>query len=487
MQRKRFSIRSEIVLNLTFLAIISILLFSYVILRVTKTNLIEVERTRMQTTLAHLKESLATTLVKDDGNAEVLAKQLHQLPNYSLWDADQQLLIASGQVQAKVNPVVMQSMAETNVKEIIQYQRLLLWIEKVASVEYYLSVRHNDELLAVLHTNLDLAGIDAVLGKTKRLIFIYALLYSTLLALFAYFVLSKIIIAPIQRMVRAADRIAAGEIYERIAVENQDEIGRLAVAINTMTETLVENQTEIVRKEKLASVGRLAAGLAHEIGNPLGTLLGHVEILKTLDQAEKRQSLLERTERELLRIHKIIKELLGYARPDQLVVHRVELATLVREVVEGMADPKLLSSVKVQFEPKSDLFVQMDPDQLKQVVLNLIINACHAMHTEKREATLHLRSDLVATKKDERGKVIVDPLGREVDGVRLQVIDNGSGISAENLKRIFDPFYTTKEPGEGTGLGLYISASIIEAWGGSICVESTEGEGSCFSIILPRA
>jgi two-component system sensor kinase FixL len=217
--------------------------------------------------------------------------------------------------------------------------------------------------------------------------------------------------------------------------------------------------------EELASVGTLVAGLAHEIGTPMGVIQGHAKLLEKHVSNENAQWRLQTIQEQIGRISKIIQSLLNMARPKATERIPVALEPLLETTLSFLSEKLKRRGVEVvrDFEPTGS--VTGDPERLQQLLLNLFLNAVDAM-PEGGELRLRLRPD-----------------GRA--GVRLDVADTGTGIAEENLGRIFDAFYTSKEAGKGNGLGLMVASRIVADHGGSIDVESRQGLGTTFHIHLP--
>ncbi len=303
-----------------------------------------------------------------------------------------------------------------------------------------------------------------------------------------------LIMRPIMEMAQAAVRVASGDLTQTVRVEAKDEIGQFATQFNAMTKSLREReqqleesynelteyknrleekveertqelkeiQTELAQKEKLAAVGQLAAGVGHELRNPLAAIKNSVYYLKTKigDRDPKVSKHVEIMDKEIGMANKIITDLLGFSRLSRVEVGAIDLNSVVEDTFVGLTVPE---TVKVRRELTPVLPpVKGDPDQLKQVFLNLAINAFQAMPSGGELK--------VATR-------------RNVDSVEIEFTDNGEGIAPENLSRVFDPFFTTKS--KGIGLGLAVSYGIIERHGGSINVQSTRGLGATFLVKLP--
>jgi two-component system NtrC family sensor kinase len=296
---------------------------------------------------------------------------------------------------------------------------------------------------------------------------------------------------PVQRLVRHSALVALGNLESRVPVSSRDELGELSEAINNMTESLgmadkelkgwadsLENKVDersreimrmeeqLRRSEKLASLGTLSAGVAHEINNPLTGILLFASILssdKRLDPALLPD--VERVISETQRCAGIVKDLLEFSRESLPEKEVLALGVILDEVVTFFHKQPDFRNIVIKKNYGSDLpQISVDPNQIRQVFMNLVINAGHAM---PRGGNLE-----IATYRSEDGKYVCADLK-----------DSGDGIPEENIARIFDPFFTTKP--EGTGLGLSISYGIIENNGGKIEVKSTVGDGATFIVMLP--
>lgn len=303
---------------------------------------------------------------------------------------------------------------------------------------------------------------------------------------------------PVQRLAESAERVAAGERDIRLPVAGEDEIGHLTAAFNRMTAALrqrdedlgdltrdLENQVahrtaelevkslqlikaqeELLRSEKLAAIGSLAAGVAHEINNPAAIMRGNVEILLMgippgAEGREEAEEILRQTERVSL----ITGNLLTFAREQAIHPAPVSLVELIEEILAQVSHQAPLTGVRIERRLPVDLPpVLGDGERLRQVFTNVVLNAVQAMDGQ---------GELILEGKNEAGYV------------EISVRDSGCGIPPELREKIFNPFFTTKK--RGTGLGLSISYGIVKAHGGDISVESAEGQGSRFRIRLPVA
>jgi len=234
-----------------------------------------------------------------------------------------------------------------------------------------------------------------------------------------------------------------------------------------MVETLHQTQQELLHKEKLASMGQLAAGVAHEINNPLGAILLFSDVMyKEAREDDPRRKDLEMIINETTRCKKIVADLLNFARQQEVLAQDTDVHALLEQVTEEVSLQPAFQKVEIvhQFSPDMPA-IQADPAQLQQVFVNLLNNAAEAMG-DGGTITLATR-----------------PVNRQ--WVEIKVSDTGCGIPAENLGKLFTPFFTTKALGKGTGLGLSIVYGIIKMHRGQITVQSQIGQGTTFTVTLP--
>jgi signal transduction histidine kinase len=267
---------------------------------------------------------------------------------------------------------------------------------------------------------------------------------------------------------RAFVETVAGSLS--VAIENARNYTEAQTRLESLERThaeLVETQAQLVQSAKLASIGQLAAGLAHEINNPIGIILGFAQLITQRTQDEKIKSFAVATEREAVRVRRIISDLLGFARQTSSEMARVDLRQISDQTLRLVEYQLGKDNIQVvrQYAAEPN-WVMADSDQLLQVVMNLVQNARQAMPTGGQ---LTLRTWA----------------GKGVHGI--SVADTGSGIAPDVIDHIFDPFFTTKPVGQGTGLGLSVSYGLIARLGGDIQVASQPGQGSIFTITLPQA
>ena len=289
----------------------------------------------------------------------------------------------------------------------------------------------------------------------------------------------------------------------------RDLLERNVASLDETNRELVEARAEIVRAARLASVGTLAAGIAHEVGNPLGAIMGYVDVARARARREERDpEILDAIRGEAERIDRIVKGLLDYARPRAEHIGSEAPGKVVARVRDLLDHQGRLVDVDARWEVSPGTpDVTMNPHRLEQVVVNLALNALDAMdgsavrvlkvrvYGEQGEV-IHLptrrENDPPGINYMHRRRVSRDDGGRGVDPVFaaervavIEVTDSGPGISEDDLEQIFDPFFTTKEPGRGTGLGLAICARLVEGMGGRIEAGNAPEGGARFMIRLP--
>jgi two-component system NtrC family sensor kinase len=295
-----------------------------------------------------------------------------------------------------------------------------------------------------------------------------------------YFLTTKII-HPVRQLIQASSDVSEGNLEPEIGPISKDEIGILQDNFAQMLVSLrernrrqrAESERLLLQSEKQAGIGRLAAGVAHEINNPLtGVLTFTHMLLRRTDIENEVRSDLETIAHETERVRKIVKVLLDFSRHAALKKEETDINKLVKSTIELIENEALIKGINLQFKPKESLPIRkVDRNQLQSVILNMIINAFDATETG---GTVNVSTDLT-----------ISVSKKEQKGIEIAIADTGCGIQSENLDKLFDPFFTTKDVGQGTGLGLSISYRIIERHGGTIRVQSEVGKGSTFTIWLP--
>jgi two-component system NtrC family sensor kinase len=363
--------------------------------------------------------------------------------------------------------------------------------------------KNSQTVLGVLDIVYSLDEIDRSMQTGATAIIVLSLGFVLLAAVGVSIFVHRLIYRPLRDLEGGAKRIAEGNLEKPIPVRSDDEFGRLAGSFNAMTQALRTSQQELqqwnetlerkveertqalrvaeaeaVRGEKLASVGLLAAGIAHELNNPLTGILTFTSLLrKKLPHGSADAEDLDLVIKETKRCAMIIRRLLDFAREKAPEKKFADLNRLVEDTVRIVEQPAHLQDIEIRFEFDRSLpQVWVDANMIEQVVMNLLVNAQHAI-AEKGRITIRTRRT-PEPKSPGLGAAAV-PMAE------VSIADTGCGIAEKNLKRIFDPFFTSKEVGKGTGLGLSVSHGIVQAHGGLIEVESRVGEGSTFRVFLP--
>jgi two-component system, NtrC family, sensor kinase len=338
-----------------------------------------------------------------------------------------------------------------------------------------------------------LASVAQALWRAEKIVLLYVLFNLLVLGLISFFRLNSLIVRPIEQLAELAGQHSSHEAVWFAADDSGSELQRLSGSLNKMmkrietdrktlqqmvaelefaNQQLHERQAEMLRTERLAAAGRLAAGLAHEIGNPLAVIQGYLDLLACTCQNEESSDFIRRADQELQRVNRLIRQLLDSTRASKGRPEVFSLHPLLFAVVDMVQVQKAFKAITVTVcaAAAADM-VHADPDQLRQVLLNCLLNSADAINSTGRpDGTITMTTDRP-----------------EPNLLRLRIADNGSGITEEELASVFDPFYTTKEPGQGTGLGLSVSRSIIEAAGGVMNIASRAGQGTEVAICLPSA
>lgn len=358
--------------------------------------------------------------------------------------------------------------------------------------------RADQKILGVLDTNLSLASADAHVARITLQTWLYTvgavLLISCLSVVFVW----RVVYGPLKALEGGTRRLASGELGYQIEVRSRDELADLALSFNAMSSELREAREEItawnrtleqrvqqktqelnraheqmLRTERMASIGKLAAVVAHEINNPLAGILTYAKLLKKRFVArgdaaqDDTVSSLSLIESESRRCGEIVKNLMSFARATPLTFEPSDVNGVIQRCVQLVQHQLTLANIELNLNLARDLpLVQCDPSQIEQVILSLIMNAIDAM---PRGGTLRIASRHLSESAE----------------ARIQVQDDGVGIPADVLPNLFEPFFTTKERGHGLGLGLAISRTIVERHLGRIEVQSEPGRGTQFTITLP--
>ncbi len=280
--------------------------------------------------------------------------------------------------------------------------------------------------------------------------------------------LARYITRPVADLVQANRSLMNGDMSVRVEVEGKSEFAELGRSFNQMVETIQSTQNELLRKETLASIGQLAAGVAHELNNPLGTILLLSDVMhKQTDQDDPHHADLGLIIDETVRCKRIVSDLLNFARQQELLAQDTDLHALLDQVIKNTSRQDAFKQVTVIRDYyDTPIIIQADPTQMQQVFINLLNNAAEAIEGE--------------------GKITITTRQADAEYIEIKVEDTGCGIPEESQGKIFTPFFTTKGLGKGTGLGLAIVYGIIKMHRGQISLQSQVGLGTTFSILLPK-
>jgi signal transduction histidine kinase len=314
---------------------------------------------------------------------------------------------------------------------------------------------------------------DAILSINRELRAGLLLSIASVFVLLAGLVILVIkrIITPLGLLEEATRKVARGRFATMPVQGTHDEIRRVLEAFNTMVVELENRQDQLVRAQKLSSIGSLSSGIAHQLNNPLNNISTSGRILTEELQNHPATTdityrMLHNIDTETMRARDIVRGLLDFCRPAELDIAPCPLSVTVDAAIQ-LAAGQLPSRIRILREIPESLTPLMDHQRMQEVFINLLINAGQAMGDDSGTITIRAMA--------EAGRALIE------------VCDTGSGIAPEILERIFDPFYSTKDVGYGTGLGLYVAYGIIQEHHGTVEVQSVQGKGTCFNITLPLA
>jgi len=334
----------------------------------------------------------------------------------------------------------------------------------------------NNSIIGLLYVGVPQERFDKIKDNTIKYFLFISLLTAMCAALISFYLINRIV-KPINEVVAASDVIAEGNYSKKIRVFRESELSHLSEAFNRMIDAIYDRdlkikekaQNQLAQSEKLASLGRLAAGIAHEINNPLTGVLTYSSMLKDDLAGTEYVDDLNVIIDETLRCRKIVKEVLDFARETRMEKEYTEINKVLNGALAILEKHVNLRKVKLNIIFAENIPpILVDVNQMKSVINNLALNAADAMPDG---GELKIETSFI----------------EEENCVSISFKDQGSGISSENLGKIFDPFFTTKEPGKGTGLGLAVIYGIIERHNGRITVNSIIDEGTEFLIKLPVA
>ncbi|HYN74477.1 MAG TPA: ATP-binding protein [Candidatus Methanoperedens sp.] len=340
------------------------------------------------------------------------------------------------------------------------------------------------EVLGVLDVCLSMEDTEKSIEHNRLILLSFTGIAVVLTWVLMSFLLNRFVSRPVAALVRTMESVEAGKLDGRVDIRSGDELGRLGISFNEMIRKLSEAQSELekmhhrqlVRADRLASLGEMAAGIAHEIKNPLAGIYGAAQVLsREFPEGDPKREILDEMTGLARRLDNSIRDLLNFARYTEPQFSKANLNDvidkvlfLLRQIPEGKR-----AKIVRDFDPAIPE-IEMDPEQIKQVFLNLALNALQA---SPGGCTLTIR-----TRSEVPPEVGVDPARRRF--VMASVSDDGPGIPPDRIGKIFQPFYTTKV--SGTGLGLSMTRKILDLHEGRITVRSEPGKGATFTVLLPK-
>jgi two-component system NtrC family sensor kinase len=543
MKRYHLSLRASVVLSLTFLMGAAMLLIAVAMVKVNEGDLLQAKVDQGLILKLTVEEFLSASSGGGDGGVEVvrgdgpfkafLAKAQSVAGGWQVTITDQSGVVV-------VPSVPRGSSSGQRIPELERAVRLA-----VESISFPASgslrsfffpgglvidapLVRNAKVIGAVRLETSLDDVRETIWQSQKLVLLFIVGDVLILVAFGTYIFSKLVVRPVRDLVRTAEVFQEGDRLPEPTAGEQNELGTLSQALNRMLERLAQNreevrqhiasleqtnlelqraQQEVIFSEKLASVGRLAAGIAHEIGNPIGIVLGYLELFRRKDVSEdEREDLVPRMESEVQRIHQTLRRLLDLTRPGSAERRPTAVNEVIRDTLTLLDHQLKKQAVGVTLDLSAEPDIAYaNSDQLRQVFLNLMVNAADAMAaTDERSQGGELRVSTRTVPRESLGtRVESRPLRRRTDPpsmdfshmrrargeatrwLEVSFADTGVGVPEENLKRVFDPFFTTKEPGKGTGLGLSVSVQIIEAMGGRMEISSRLGEGTTVTLLLP--
>lgn len=491
---RSWGLRSELVISASLLVGAALLFVALLLLRLTETRLLE----QRVTLLSRQAQSLPALL---DGQAPSRLAAL--IKNYA---ATNQL--AAWQLRDHREQILGQSAPPPNIEAALKIRQTLLWQQQAVQLHYppfwqtalarQPAPRYLDISLAiaaagattlVLHLRHDLNDISRQLAELYRLALACCLGYGLVLVGAAVFILNRTVVQPLTQLTVGTLKISQGDLKQRLDLAGPREISTLGASFNRMAESLEQHaeqqqqqlhalqttnqqllstRQQLAHSERMASVGNLTSGMAHELGNPLSAVIGYLELLKRSVTQPLSRDYLQRAMQESERMDQLLKDLLDFAAPDTATAAAdCDPAAVVRQCWLIMEQQGVFKQHRASNQvPDALPRVTIAAHKLQQILVNLLLNARDATPADGT-ITLSAHSE------------------RDHQQLQLSVTDSGHGLSVAQQQAIFDPFFTTKAPGCGRGLGLYVCYQLVHDCGGQLQVRSRPHHGSCFTVTLP--
>ncbi|MCX5895902.1 MAG: ATP-binding protein [Proteobacteria bacterium] len=497
------SIRTTIFWNIFILMITAIVLIGLVVFRITEREVLK-QRLKggegiffsVRSTVTHIL-SKNPHLLDTPANQSELQQLVQLLTDRTLFS---QIIITNTKhivLAHSEGSKVGQTLLDADLSQAIAFRDMIKNVRKSSTESSACLIissplyGNNNTQVGALKVVFSLKDVEQNIAQSKKMILFYIVFDALVLILFGSFLLTRYLVKPIDKLIRLTDNISQGNFETSLALSDRNEIGKLSASLSRMAEKLNEDkirvhehiraledknrelqqaQQEIIQSEKLASVGRLAAGVAHEIGNPIGIILGYLDLLldHSLDE-QQRADYLKRLQRETERINSVIRGLLDYAQPSSPIIEELNINTLIQDTCSLVSYQKGFQQCTINFKLDSTVPPLIaDEKQIRQIIINLTLNALDAM--------------------PDGGTITYATAAENISGeyhIVFSTTDTGKGIPPEIQDKIFDPFFTTKEPGKGTGLGLSNVQRMVQSLGGRVTVASVPGKGTTFTVIFP--
>ncbi len=546
-RKLQLSVRTEVIINISVLMLAAILLIGFTISKINETRILHEKKEsgeRMVQDFQVMIDYIALNRKEFSLNHPVVKKEVQDfIQVYSKERVFRDLIITDDNLNIVASlrtEEIDRRHSNDFLAQSIESGQLKTQTEKsggLLSTHYktlilYSPLWFRGKIAGGIQMGIPIGDVMMHLMESQRMILIWVILDAVVLIVFGSFLLSRVLVTPLKELVQLTQKISEGDFSQMIEVHSRNEIGQLISSFNRMIERLKENQEsldnhldsleaanrqlkqaqeELIRTEKLASIGRFAAGVAHEVGNPLGAILGYTGILlKNGIDREESKDYLRRIEKEIERINRIVRELLDFSRPSKFEIRDLEVNKVVENTLSLISYQKNFKNIQTRLNLQPNLpMIKGDESQLSQVLINIILNGADAMpdggtleiqsgeyvvgdsfpspsrvhrpYARRRKGD-PVESDYFHLRKTDPIAALLTKFSRGDRLVRIRISDTGVGIKKEDLERIFDPFFTTKSPDKGTGLGLSISLRIVESMGGEIRVESDIGKGSTFKL-----
>ena len=378
----------------------------------------------------------------------------------------------------------------------------LLLQPKTVIVTY--PVKADGRTIAAGGIESSLTGIYQEFRSVQKIALIFVVINSLFFAFFGNRQLARIYFRPLKRLAKRAETYQDEDSLFFAVRKEDNEFSILSSSLNKMLDRIANDkrvlketigslraanvelkqaQNDVIRAEKLATVGRLTSGIAHEIGNPIGIVLGYLDLLKQTDLTpDEREDFIDRSEKEITRINHIIRQLLDMSRTSTGEPKSTSIHQLLRDLISVLdyqpAANDIIFGSNLQASHDQ---VFADPDHLRQVFLNILLNAVDAVNSDpSSDAKIEITTEISDASAG-------NPPDSDQQFIKVIIEDNGPGVDPSHLPHVFDPFFTTKQTGKGTGLGLSVSFMIVENVGGRIAVSSSKRGGATFEVVLPLA